>query len=160
MESIMKRILIVLFILTAVMMPRELKSQGQDFERIQSYKIALFTRRLNLTPAEAEKFWPVYNEYDGKRIKLQQQRAETIRTVNQNERRMSDADLLKAADRLVALQVEEAMLTESLHKRLKEILPPAKVIRVYQAENMLRNQLLNELRDQRDIRRDPLRPEK
>jgi hypothetical protein len=80
--------------------------------------------------------------------------------VNQNEKRMSDADLLKAADRLISLQVEEAMLTESLHKRLKEILPPAKVIRVYQAENMLRNQLINELRDQRDIRREPLRPVK
>ena len=93
----MKKILIVLLTLTAVMMPRELKSQGQDLERIQSYKIALFTRRLNLTPAEAEKFWPVYNEFDGRRTRLQQQRAETIRMVNQNEKRMSDADLLKAA---------------------------------------------------------------
>lgn len=154
----MKRFLIVLTALAALMVPRELKSQGQDFERIQSYKIALFTRRLNLTPAEAEKFWPVYNEIDVKRTRLQQQRAETIRMVNQNENRMSDGELLKAADRLVALQVEEAMLTESLHKRLKEILPPAKVFRVYQAENMLRNQLLNELRDQREIRREPLRP--
>ncbi len=154
----MKKALIVLIAVTAFALPRELKSQGQDFERIQSYKIALFTRRLNLTPAEAEKFWPVYNEYDHRRTRLQQQRAETIRMVNQNEGRMSDGELLKAADRLIAMQVDEASLTEALHKKLKEILPPAKVIRVYQAENMLRNQLLNELRDQREIRREPLRP--
>ena len=156
----MKRILIVLLTLTALMLPCELKSQGQDLERIQSYRIALFTRRLNLTPAEAEKFWPVYNEYDNKRTRLQQQRAETIRMVNQNENRMSDGELLKAADRIIAMQVEEARLTEALHKRLKDILPPGKVFRVYQAENMLRNQLLNELRDQREIRREPLRPGK
>jgi hypothetical protein len=154
----MKKILIALLTFTAFMVPRELKSQGQDLERIQSYRIALFTRRLNLSPAEAEKFWPVYNEYDSNRTRLQQQRAETIRTVNQNERRMSDDELLKAADKLVALQVEEARVTESLHKKLKEILPPGKVIRVYQAENMFRNQLLNDLRDQREIRKPPLNP--
>jgi hypothetical protein len=26
-------------------------------------KIAFFTKRLNLTPGETEKFWPLYNEY-------------------------------------------------------------------------------------------------
>jgi hypothetical protein len=131
--------------------------QRQEAERIASFKIALFTRRLNLTPSEAEKFWPLYNEFDNRRTKLQQERAETIRLINQNEARMSDAELTKSGDRLVALQVEEAALTESLHKKLKEILPPAKVVRVYQAENMFRNQLLNELRENREQRRDQLR---
>ena len=129
---------------------------GKESERIAAFKIALFTRRLNLSPAEAEKFWPLYNEYDNRRIKLQQERSETIRSINLNEARMSDADLIKAGDRLVSLQVEEAALTESLHKKLKEVLPPAKVIRVYQAENQFRNQLLNELRDNREVRREPL----
>lgn len=143
--------------ITATILPQKLMSQAGNMDRMDSYKIAFFTRRLNLTPAEAEKFWPVYNEYDNKRIKLQHERAATIRQVNQNENRMSDSEIIKAADRLVALQVEEAALTEALHKRLKEILPPVKVLRVYQAENMFRNQLLNDLRENRDIRREPLR---
>ena len=156
--STMKRVILFGLIITAFILPQKLMSQAGNMDRMDSYKIAFFTRRLNLTPAEAEKFWPVYNEYDNKRIKLQQERAATIRQVNQNENRMSDAELIKAADRLVALQVEEAALTEALHKRLKEILPPVKVLRVYQAENMFRNQLLNDLRENRDIRREPLRP--
>ena len=156
--STMKRIILFGLIITAFILPQKLMSQAGNMDRMDSYKIAFFTRRLNLTPAEAEKFWPLYNEYDNKRIKLQQERAATIRQVNQNENRMSDAELIKAADRLVALQVEEAALTEALHKRLKEILPPVKVLRVYQAENMFRNQLLNDLRENRDIRREPLRP--
>ena len=69
---------------------------------------------------------------------------------------MSEADLIKAGDRLVSLQVEEAALTQTLHNKLKEVLPPAKVIRVYQAENQFRNQLLNELRENREVRRQPL----
>ena len=33
-----------------------------DGEKLTAYKIAFFTRNLDLTPAEAEKFWPVYND--------------------------------------------------------------------------------------------------
>lgn len=132
------------------------QQQGQETERIAAFKIALFTRRLNLSPAEAEKFWPLYNEFDNRRIKLQQERSETIRSINLNEAKMSEADLIKAGDRLVSLQVEEAALTQTLHNKLKEVLPPAKVIRVYQAENQFRNQLLNELRENREVRRQPL----
>ncbi len=32
-------------------------------EKIKALKIAYITKELNLTSAEAEKFWPVYNEY-------------------------------------------------------------------------------------------------
>lgn len=133
-----------------------IRGQNQEMDRINAYKIAFFTRRLNLTPTEAEKFWPVYNEYDNKRMELQRQRAETMRRINLDETRMTDAEVLKEADRIVALQVEEALLTETLHKRLKEILPARKVLRVYQAENMFRNQLLNDLRENRgEIKRLP-----
>ena len=31
---------------------------------MQALKIAFITQRLDLTSAEAEKFWPIYNEYE------------------------------------------------------------------------------------------------
>ena len=31
-------------------------------ERLELFSIQFITKKLNLTPAEAEKFWPVYNE--------------------------------------------------------------------------------------------------
>jgi hypothetical protein len=34
-------------------------------ERIKALKVAYITKELNLTSSEAEKFWPVYNEYFG-----------------------------------------------------------------------------------------------
>lgn len=33
-------------------------------EKIQALKIAFITQKLNLTADEAQKFWPVYNQYD------------------------------------------------------------------------------------------------
>jgi len=133
------------------------QANWQEAERLASYKIAIFTRRLSLTPAEAEKFWPLYNEYDRKKMMLQKERSEIMRQVNVNELNMSNDELSKSGDRLVALEVEEANLTNTLHKKLKEFLSPAKVIRVYQAENQFRNQLLNELKGAQGIKKNNLR---
>lgn len=37
---------------------------AQGGERLESLRIAFITKQLQLTPQEAEKFWPVYNTYD------------------------------------------------------------------------------------------------
>ena len=41
------------------------KPQKQEFNRsnIEALKVAYITRQLNLTPEEAQKFWPVHNIY-------------------------------------------------------------------------------------------------
>ena len=58
-------------------------AQNPNRERLESYKIAFFTQRLNLTPAEAEKFWPLYNQYQEKKIKIQQERMLLNKKFNQ-----------------------------------------------------------------------------
>ncbi len=36
---------------------------AQDGGRLEAYKIAFLTKKLNLSSEEAQKFWPVYNKY-------------------------------------------------------------------------------------------------
>jgi hypothetical protein len=40
------------------------QSKQTPLEQIQSLKIAFLTKELSLTPEEAQKFWPVYNQYE------------------------------------------------------------------------------------------------
>ena len=42
-------------------------------EKLQQLFAAFVTRQLNLTPDEAQKFWPVYNQYDAESRKLKQE---------------------------------------------------------------------------------------
>ena len=37
--------------------------KGGGGARLEAYKIAYITKRLNLTPEEAQKFWPIYGVY-------------------------------------------------------------------------------------------------
>jgi hypothetical protein len=38
-------------------------SMAQNGNQIEALKIAYITKRLNLSPDEAQKFWPIYNQY-------------------------------------------------------------------------------------------------
>ena len=62
-----------------------------------------------------------------------------------NERTLSDLQLEEMGDKYVDYLVQESNLAVDFHKKLKEILPPVKVLRYYQAENQYKIQLLNEL---------------
>jgi hypothetical protein len=124
--------------------------QGQEEnERLTAYKIAFFTQRLNLTPAEAEKFWPLYNDFSARKNKLQADRISLMRYASQNESNMSQNELVSTADKLVQTFVDESSLVVSFNNDLKKVLPPAKVIRLYQIENQYKQQLLRELNQRR-----------
>jgi hypothetical protein len=124
-------------------------AQNTNLEKLNNYKIGFFTKKLNLTSEEAEKFWPVYNEYQVQRNQIQLEKMKINRTFNQNESSLSDKQLEEMGDRYVDLLVQESGLAVTFHKKLKTVLSPAKVIMYYQAENQYKVQLLNELQNQR-----------
>lgn len=142
--EVMKKGVIVLLIMLMFPVIR-LTGQNPNLDKLNAYKIGFFSKRLNLTSQEAEKFWPVYNEYQKQRNLVQQEKVTLIRNFNQNENELSDNQLTETGDKLIACIVQESSLAVTFHKKLKEVLPPAKVIKFYQAENQYKVQLLNEL---------------
>ena len=147
----MKRKVIV-FTILATFCVMNISAQNANRQRLDAYKIAFFTKRLNLTSQEAEKFWPVYNEYQDNRNKIQLERQELNRNFNQNELNMNEQEMIEAGDKLVGMEVRETALAQEFHKKIKTILSPVKVLRLYQAENLYRLQLLKELQERRELR--------
>ena len=155
----MKRLLFSMIIM-ALAGTAALNAQGQgqglgqgamqgDGEKLTAYKIAFFTRNLDLTPAEAEKFWPVYNDYSARKSKLQADRLLLMRYAAQNQANMTEDEVASTADNLTRSFADEAAMVVSFNENLKKVLPPAKVIRLYQVENQYKQQLLRELNQRR-----------
>jgi hypothetical protein len=144
----MKRIVVFAFIMLVLQVSRS-AAQNPNLEKLNNYKIGFFTKRLNLTSEEAEKFWPVYNEYQGQRNQIQLDKLKLNRNFNQNESSLSDKQLEDIGDKYVDCIVRESSLAVEFHKKLKTVLPPEKVIMYYQAENQYKVQLLNELQNTR-----------
>jgi len=129
------------------------KAQNANREKLEAYRIGFFTKKLNFTSEEAEKFWPAYNEYQKKKNELQRERIMLVRDFNQNESALSEKELTEIGDNLIATFSRENEIAQDFHKRLKELLSPAKVIKYYQAENQWKAQLLNELQENRPAQR-------
>src|SRR5258708_22076177 len=53
-------------------------------DKIKAARIGLITQRLNLTPEQAQKFWPLYNEFDQKRAELRKLFRDAQREINPN----------------------------------------------------------------------------
>jgi len=49
-------------------------AQKNNFEAIESEKIAYITKQLKLTPHEAQRFFPIYNKYNEELWSLKRQR--------------------------------------------------------------------------------------
>lgn len=152
----MKKTVILLMVLLIFPLVRS-SAQNSNLEKLNAFKIGFFTKRLDLTSAEAEKFWPVYNEYQDQKTKLQLEKALIIRNFNRNQSSLSDIQLTEMGDKLIGLITQESSNEVAFHKNLKEILPPAKVILFYQVENQYKAQLLNELQGVRQQQRNGLR---
>jgi len=125
--------------------------QGQmrgrtSLEQVEAEKIAFFTRYLELSSREAQEFWPVYNDFQNRKNKINQERQNLSRYFAQNSANLSDSEAREIADRYIDLQIQEARLTGEYHKKFMEVLPPGKVMLFYQAENEFRMQLLRRLR--------------
>jgi len=144
----MNKGLLILTVVLIIPLVR-LTAQNPNIEKFSTYKIGFFTKKLNLTSQEAEKFWPVYNDYQKQKNLIQREKVLLVRDFNQNESFLDDSQLTVMGEKLINYISEESSLAVTFHKKLKEVLPPAKVIRYYQAENQYKVQLLNELQGNR-----------
>jgi hypothetical protein len=59
----MKKILLIL-IFAGVAFSAMAQDDQTDLGKLQAYKIAFLTKKLNLSPEEAQRFWPIYNKYE------------------------------------------------------------------------------------------------
>lgn len=124
----------------------------ERMERFQAQKVAFFTERMDLSSKEAEKFWPVYNDYNNRKEKLEEESRSLLRYMAKNQHNMSDGEIKESLDKYLKNQEIIHQLMLDYHKKYLEILPPAKVVRIYTTENMYRTFLLNQLRENRQDR--------
>lgn len=117
-------------------------------ERVQALRIAIFTEVLQLTPEEAQGFWPIYNEYLDKREALVQQ----YRPAKQLDA-MSDTEVEEQIKRHFEQQQRELDLEKEVFQKLRKVLPLRKIAKIPQAEREFRESLLKKLQEAREQRR-------
>jgi hypothetical protein len=115
-------------------------------EKFKTERITYITNQLNLTPKEAETFWPVYNEFDAKRQKINKERMKLSKQYIDKTNVLTESEASEMADKFVSCQKQEALLTEEYNVKFKAVLPAIKVLKLYQSELQFKRRLLKQLR--------------
>lgn len=137
----MKKIIFVLgLVLTQFLMLLNSNAQTKKpkSREIEAIKIGYITRRLELTPEESQKFWPVYNQYQKELGFLnQQKRQERIKNANNPDQLIDD-------DFFFDTKILE--MRKKYRYKFTQVISNEKVKRLYIAERDFREELIKELR--------------
>jgi len=127
--------------------PRQSQEEREAFrQRVQDERVAFFTERLALTPAEVEQFWTLFNTFQTERDRLNTEiRRRTHVRQAEGERRVFDVSNLSDADvqQLVDNRARIIDLERQFHNDLSELLSPRQVLAFYEAERRFQQELIN-----------------
>jgi hypothetical protein len=146
----MKNTLILLLVLSGVghvafAQPDDDPKQSKA-EYIKAQKIAFISTELALTPEEAEKFWPIYNEYDAKMDEIRKERKgymKELKTINE----LSADRAYELTELILNTDTKEAALRKEYLSKFAEVLDKKKAAKVFYAEEKFKRELLKEIRD-------------
>ncbi|MDK2979578.1 MAG: hypothetical protein PWP52_2292 [Bacteroidales bacterium] len=115
-------------------------------QQIKAQKIAFFTDKIGLTPEEAEKFWPIYNNYWERKNNIIANRKETMTYFANNSGNMSEKEMFQYADSYINYEMQLAELLAEYHEKFEKILPINKVMKIYLADYEFKAYLLQKIR--------------
>jgi hypothetical protein len=103
---------------------------GKKEEKIQSLEIAFISRKLNLNPEEAQKFWPVYNEYK-----------KEVRQVAISQKSQPDRDMLDFEQKVLDIR-------KKYKNEFVGVIGKPRMNEFFKAEREFRGVLLNKIKNQ------------
>ncbi len=141
-NSIVIFLIIILPTLVFARQGRGGERNSRDREKIETHKIAFITEKLELTPEEAEKFWPVYNS---NRKKVEKEQKAFKEKNGYNPDGILSLTGQEANDFLEAqLEHNQKMvdMKKKFYTNLLDILSPQKNLRLFEAEKEFRIALM------------------
>jgi len=113
-------------------------------EKIKASKIAYITQHMNLSPEEAEKFWPIYNEQEQKREDITHSIMERFKGPKEDVE-LSDKEAEEIIQKRFAQEQALLDLKMEYHTRYLDIFTASRVLKLYEVENNFRRGLMERL---------------
>lgn len=118
-----------------------------DRDKVEALRVAFIGKKLELTTNEADKFWPVYNEYNDKVKALR-------KTVRQSFKKGVDNLSEKELEDLYQLEIKSKQAEAELHKayndKIKAIIGTKKTVKLRIAEDEFKKEIIKTIQDKSD----------
>lgn len=152
MKKFLTGIILLLFTLALNAQPGKLTERMEG--KIQAYKIAFFTERLQLTPEESRDFWPLFNQFESEQEALKNRYNPEGRRIDL----MSDSEVEEFLNKNLEVEEQMVKLRREYIQRFKKILPIRKVAMLQRIDTEFKRALLEEIKQRRENRQGSRRP--
>ncbi|WP_163408164.1 sensor of ECF-type sigma factor [Flavobacterium ajazii] len=118
-------------------------------EKIKAFKVSFLTTELELTQAEAEKFWPIYNAFDDKQYELRHEKMKTyLRKLNdENVNSLSEKEAATLLSQIESTDKELYFLKEKYMSNLRKVLSAKKILKLKKSEDDFNRKLLKQYKE-------------
>lgn len=141
MNGFVKKGILIIVMGFTLSFPVSAQDHRERYEQIEAIKVAFITSKLDLNTEEAQKFWPVYNNYQKELMELMKKRREDRQKTNIDPNDKINADL--------AYESRMLELKKKYKKLYLKVIPPEKILLLYQAEREFREHLIKQLKHRR-----------
>jgi Spy/CpxP family protein refolding chaperone len=128
----------------------------QGSQRVEALKRGYLNQQLDLSPEQAKKFWPLYNQYQQDMKQLARKRREN-QMGQTGSRQSNDRQIEKSMDKDFNIDEKALQTREHYRDQFRQVMPPRKVMQFYKAEKDFNQQLIEELHRRRS-QANPSRP--
>ena len=136
----MKKTIITLF-LSVISISLFAQTENDYIEVVRSIlkteKKSVIAEVMELTEAESEPFWLLYNEYDYKLTIVQNKRINAIKEYVEEYGILTNEKADEIWNQVMDFKTASLKLEKQYYKKFKKILPAAKAVKYFQAENKI-----------------------
>jgi hypothetical protein len=122
-------------------------SQGKDADtsrrdKIEQLKIAYITKELALTSAEAEKFWPLYNELESKTTQLRKVNKKTGQELKAKAETLKDDEIKRKMNLIFENESQIGLLKKEYYDKIGAVIGFKKTAKLIHVEQQFKRELL------------------
>jgi len=140
----MKKIYFVLLLLVFTILGQSQDRRDNLTDRIEVKKIGYLTDKLDLTPEEAQVFWPIYNMYSDKMKAYSR---------NHESAKVSDKETMSADDKisdLIKNEKERLSIKEEYISKFKQVIGSEKTLELLKSERGFKKEVLQSIRKRKE----------
>jgi Skp family chaperone for outer membrane proteins len=122
-------------------------------EEIKAQKAAYITQKMGFTAEEAQKFWPLYNQYDKELEGTRKEMRDFHRSLKKEGQDITETEASQLIDKELATRQKELDARRKYSAEFKKSIGAARTVKLYQAERDFNRELLKRMREQGGERR-------
>lgn len=119
---------------------RATRPMNPGMRRIQVVKEAFISQQLDLTHAQADKFWPLYRQYQTDLIEIRR-----LKRLNNSDNQANGAEQVKKD---LDYDAQLVNIRKHYNEQFMKVLPPEKVSQLIKAERQFNDELVRKLHEE------------